>query len=58
MNIIEAAQAMKEGKRVKRPGWKKGEFIKRYYSNIEDQNYEEPLFWLEDILATDWEIVE
>jgi hypothetical protein len=57
MNIIEAAQAMKDGKTVKRAE-------KKYpcsYSEVSDAIMTANGFWTpspDSLLATDWEIVE
>jgi hypothetical protein len=48
MNFEEALKSMREGKRVKRYGWRNLlDLTRKWY----------PIF-VEDILATDWEIVE
>lgn len=50
LNIIEAAEAVKNGKKAKRPQWR-NEF---YYL----QGFESVEISIVDILATDWEIEE
>jgi hypothetical protein len=45
----EVFEAFKEGKKIRRKSWEKG------LSNAKDRTLH---IWVEDILSTDWEIVE
>ena len=64
MNIIEAAKAMREGKKVRRPLWSKSAhiyasecgFVLMRYSKADACGDE--FLEVDDLLATDWEVVE
>lgn len=52
MNIIEAAKAMKDGKRVRRPGM---DWIDKF-CEVNGEVGRSYVFWADDLIATDWEI--
>ena len=67
MNFIEAVRLAKEGKKIRRPTWKKDE----WYISVMGGIYDNELCWttlkdrtvrympmVESILANDWEVVE
>ena len=61
MNFLEAVKAMKEGKKVRREEWEKSHFlyIRKFKCNhIIQENGEFREYYLSDIEATDWQIVE
>lgn len=63
MNIIEAAKAMREGKRVRRPGDDNGAMLWMDNSPggpalVRNQWQEREYMWMEDLLADDWEAVD
>lgn len=63
MNIIEAAQAMSEGKKIRRKAWSQGkQWIQDdciWYQGTEDSSpdYDDWMPSLADLLATDWEVM-
>lgn len=61
MNIIEAAQAMRKGKKVRRLEWRKDSWLAEYVAARymhDDESSRASCIGTEDLLATDWEIVE
>ena len=57
MNIIEAAKAMQEGKRVRRAVWEYG-WLERHGARVVDENGGSSPLFLTLLLADDWQIVE
>lgn len=59
LNFLEAAQKMKEGKRLKRSGWKNQYIqLQGVFPEFIDDRGEEISFSIMEIEATDWEVVE
>jgi hypothetical protein len=58
MNIIEAAQAMRDGKRVRLPWWGKGEYACQDEDTftVNDENGDELLLTTVQAMSTDWEV--
>lgn len=58
MNFMEAIQAMRDGKRVKRKDWVSGLWIGSITESILDNEGVQARFSLSQVEATDWEIYE
>lgn len=60
MNIIEAARAMREGKRVRRKSDDDGAFLRLHEDGESAMNQldRRESLRIDDLLADDWEIVE
>lgn len=58
MNIIEAAQAMREGKRVRLPWWPAGRYILEAFGVLVKGDGIDCALGTDQILSTDWEVVE
>lgn len=59
MNIIEAAQAMRDGKRVRLPWWPAGRYILEVgFGVLVTGDGIDCALGTDQILCTDWEVVE
>ena len=58
MNIIEAARAMRDGKRVRLPWWDKGEFAAQGEDTfiVNDEDGDDLVLTTVQAMSNDWEI--